>query len=145
MQTWQNKSRNVQKEETIELMSLSKPVERISTIFLGQKTPTKKGLIPTAVSGTGAEVAMKSVDNIFGGVVQNLMSINLPIVGTVGPIDAINFMIHGGFKNIRGGLTAVIGSKVLVGGLRSLGPISLPGSPPTGAVQSTTANSGASF
>ena len=126
-------------------MSLSKPIEKVSTIFLGQRTPTKKGIIPTAVSGTGAEIAMKSVDNIFGGPVQNILSINLPIVGTVGPIDALNFMIHGGFRNIKGGLTAVIGSKVLVGGLRSLGPISLPGGQPTGAPISPQASQGASF
>lgn len=126
---------------------LSKPVEKVSTIFLGEKVARKRGIIPTAVSGTGAEIAMKSVDNIFGGVVQNLLSINLPIVGTVGPIDFINFMIHGGVKNVKGGLTAVIGSKVLVGGLRSLGPISLPGlGGPTGApINPNTTNQGANF
>ena len=127
------------------LMSISKPIDTVRKTFLGEKSVTKRGIIPTAVSGTGAEIAMKSVDNIFGGVVQNLMSVNLPIVGTIGPIDFINFMIHGGPRNIRQGITAVIGSKVLVGGLRSLGPISLPGSSPTGAIQSTTANTGASF
>ena len=125
------------------MMSLSKPIEKVSTVFLGQRTPTKKGVIPTAVSGTGAEVAMKSVDSIFGAPVQRLFSINLPIVGTVGAIDALNFMIHGGFRNIRGGLTAVIGSKVLVGGLRSLGSIQLPGGAPTGApVQNTSQGAG---
>ena len=126
-------------------LSLSQPVDKVRKIFLGERTASKKGLIPTAVSGTGAEIAMKSVDNIFGGVVQNLMSINLPIVGTIGPIDALNFMIHGGFRNIRGGITAVVGSKVLVGGLRSLGPISLPGGQPTGAPLTPSASQGASF
>jgi hypothetical protein len=125
---------------------LSNPVSKISTIFLGEKVARKKGIIPTAVSGTGAEIAMKSVDNIFGGVVQNLLSVNLPIVGTIGPIDILNFMIHGGIKSPKSGLTAVIGSKVLVGGLRSLGPISLPGiAQPTGAPISPTTSQGASF
>ena len=126
-------------------MMLEKPFSKVSQLFLGQSTPTKKGLIPTAVSGTGAEVAMKSVDNIFGSPVQRIFSLNLPVVGTIGPIDFINFMIHGGFRNIRGGITAVVGSKVLVGGLRSLGPISLPGGAPTGSPTSSTPQLGAGF
>ena len=126
-------------------MMLEKSFSKAGQLFLGESTPRKKGLIPTAVSGTGAEVAMKSVDNIFGSPVQRIFSLNLPIVGPVGPIDFINFMIHGGFRNIRGGITAVVGSKVLVGGLRSLGPITLPGGTPTGSPTSSTPQLGAGF
>jgi len=105
-----------------------KPISKLRGVLIGEKSDKKRGLIPTAVLGTGAEIAMKTVDNIFGSNIQRLASFNLPLIGTVGPIDVLNFFIFGGIRNMRGGITAVIGSKVLGGGLASIGPISLPGS-----------------
>lgn len=119
---------------------LEKPTNKVRTIILGEKTDKKKGVIPTVVSGTGADLTMKAIDGVFGSPVQRFASINLPVIGPVGPIDVINFLIHGGFRNIRSGLTAVIGAKVVTGGLRTIGPFALPGagSPGQLTAQSTT-------
>ena len=70
---------------------------------------------------------MRMIDNIVGGPIQRLFSVNAPLVGTIGPIDFINFMIFSnGFKNFRGGATAVIGAKVILGGfLASASPINI--------------------
>jgi len=90
---------------------------KLSQIFIGEKVARKRGIIPTAVMGAGLEAGMRAVDNIFGGPVQRLFSANAPFVGTIGPIDALTFLImSNSFKDIRGGATAVIGAKLILGG-----------------------------
>jgi len=98
---------------------------KVSNILIGERTTKKRGLLPTAVIGAGAEAAMRMIDNIVGGPIQRIFSVNAPFVGTLGPIDFINFMIFSnGAKNIRSGVTAVIGAKIILGG--GFGGIALP-------------------
>ena len=100
---------------------------KVSMTLLGEREVKKRGIIPTAVIGAGAEAAMRAIDNIVGGPVQRLFSVNAPFIGTLGPIDFINFLIFSnGFKNIRAGATAVIGAKVILGGgLAAVSPINI--------------------
>ena len=99
--------------------------QKVSKVLIGEKDAKKRGLLPTAVIGAGAEAAMRMIDNIVGGPIQRLFSVQAPFVGTLGPIDFINFMIFSnGAKNIRQGITAVIGAKVILGG--GLSGIALP-------------------
>lgn len=114
---------------------------KVSNILVGEKTTKKRGLIPTAVIGAGAEAGMRMIDNIVGGPVQRIFSVNAPFIGTLGPIDFINFMIFSnGAKNIRSGVTAVIGAKIILGG--GLAGVALPSLGTAGinlAQQSSTA------
>jgi len=117
-----------------------KTIQKISKTFLGDATPAKKGILPTAVLGTGFEVAMKSVDAVFGSPVQRIFSFNLPVFGAVGLIDVINFMaFSNGLKNVRGGVTAVLGAKILQGGITSVGSVVFPGQAAPGAGQAQAA------
>lgn len=116
---------------------------KASMVLLGERTAKKRGIIPTAVSGIGVDFVLKTADNFVGGPVQSFASIPVPLVGTVGVLDAINFLIFSqGGRNIRGGLTAVFAAKAAVGALPLLGTISLPnrvsggqGSPVASGVQ----------
>jgi len=114
---------------------------KISQTLIGERSVKKRGLIPTAVVGAGSEAAMRMIDNIIGGPIQRLFSVNAPFIGTIGPIDFINFMIFSnGAKNIRGGVTAVVGAKIILGG--GLSGIALPALGTAGinlAQQSSTA------
>ena len=99
--------------------------QKVSKVLLGETSAKKRGLLPTAVIGAGAEAAMRMIDNIVGGPIQRIFSVNAPFVGTLGPIDFINFMIFSnGAKNIRQGITAVVGAKIILGG--GLSGIALP-------------------
>ena len=58
---------------------------------------------------------------------QKTLSFNLPILGSVGLIDVINYMTHaGGLKVSKKGIAAVGASKFVQGVLPSIGPIQLP-------------------
>jgi len=102
-------------------------------LLIGERTPKKRGILPTAVSGIGVDVAMRTIDNLVGAPLQKFAGINLPFVGNVGVIDAMNFLIFSaGGRNIKGGVIAVAGAKVVTGTLPSLGSIQLPGSVTSG-------------
>ena len=100
---------------------------KVSQVLLGEREGKKRGLIPTAIMGVGLEAGLRAADNIVGGPIQRLFSVNAPFVGTIGPLDAIVFLImSNGFKNLRGGATAVLGAKIILGGaLAAVSPINI--------------------
>ena len=100
---------------------------KVSQVLLGEREVKKRGIIPTAIMGVGLEAGLRAADNIIGGPIQRLFSVNAPFVGTIGPLDAIVFLVmSNGFKNLRGGATAVIGAKVILGGaLARASPINI--------------------
>ena len=72
-----------------------------------------KGILGNSASGIGTDQLMRLVDNVFGSPVQNIASVNVPVIGTVGPIDFLNYLVHAGklgFK--KEGLIAVLAAKV---------------------------------
>jgi len=96
----------------------SKTVGRVSTVLTGDRAPGKRGIIPTAVLGTGVFVSLTALDTqIFGGRIQNQFSIALPVLGVrLGLIDLINGLIFfQGKKRVRSAVTAVLGSKIITG------------------------------
>lgn len=116
---------------------------------VGRFKAGSKGVLGTAASGIGTDVLMRTVDNVVGSPVQRIFSFNLPVVGTVGLIDAINYVLHaGGFKISKNGIIALLAAKITSGALTQIGPIALPSSPvaATGVTKATGQESGgASF
>ena len=105
------------------------------TKFTGKLVPASKGIIQNFVTGVGADQTMRLLDNVVGAPVQKIFSVNLPIIGNVGPIDFLNYVAHaGGFKISKKGLIAVGSAKIASGVLTNIGPIRLPG---VAAAQST--------
>ena len=111
------------------LSGVEKPISKARQIFLGEQK-AKRGILPTIVSGVGFDLTAKMIDNTFGSPVQRIASFNIPFIGPIGPIDVINFFIHGGPRNLRGGFTAIIGAKAITGTLSNIGPFRLPGASP---------------
>lgn len=110
-------------------MVLNGVSSKASMVLLGERTAKKKGIIPTATGGVGVDMTLRAIDNLVGAPLQRFAGFNLPFVGNVGVIDALNFLIFSaGGKNLKGGITAVAGAKVVQGTLPALGSISLPGS-----------------
>ena len=113
---------------------------------IGNKiVPTSNGILQNVTTGIGADAGMRIIDGIFGSPVQRIFSFNIPILGTVGPIDFLNYIFHaGGFKFSKKGLIAVGAAKMASGTLRNIGPISLPGSslPSTTSAQGTVGATG---
>lgn len=104
-------------------MVLKGVTSKTSQILLGERTPRKRGIIPTATGGVGVDVMLKTFDNLVGSPLQRFASINAPFIGPVGPIDGLNFLIFsGGGRNLKGGLVAVVAAKLVTGGL-SLGNV----------------------
>jgi len=88
-----------------------------------------RSTLGVAAGGIGTDLLMRAVDGIFGSPVQRIFSFNLPILGPVGPIDILNYMIYaGGLKVSKRGLIAVASAKLVGGALTNIGPIALPGS-----------------
>lgn len=97
------------------------------TKFTGKIVPTSKGIIQNFVTGVGADQTMRLIDNVIGSPVQKIFSVNLPLIGNVGPIDFLNYIAHaGGFKISKKGLIAVGAAKIAAGVLPNIGPIRLP-------------------
>ena len=97
------------------------------TKFTGKIVPTSKGILQNATTGIGADSLMRLLDNVVGSPVQKIFSINLPVIGNVGPIDLLNYVAHaGGFKISKKGLIAVASAKIAGGVLPNIGPIKLP-------------------
>lgn len=102
---------------------------KASMVLLGERTAKKRGIIPTVASGVGVDMTLRAIDNLVGSPLQKVAGFNIPFLGNVGVIDALNFLIFsGGGKNMKGGITAVAGAKVVGGTLPAIGSISLPGS-----------------
>lgn len=100
---------------------------KASMVLLGERTAKKRGIIPTIASGAGVDVTMKAIDNLVGSPLQRFAGFNVPFIGPVGIIDAINFLIFSaGGRNMKGGITAVVGAKVVTGALPSIGNL-IPG------------------
>ena len=95
----------------------SKTVGRVSQVLVGEKSPGKRGIIPTAVLGTGVLVSLTAVDTqLLGGRISSI-SVPVPLLNVrVGIIDLINFLIFfQGPKRTRSAVTAVLGSKLITG------------------------------
>lgn len=87
-----------------------------------------RSVIGTAAGGIGSDILMKTIDNVTGGNVQRLASINIPFLGPVGLIDAFNYMIYaGGAKINKRGIIAVVAAKVATGAITSVGSLNIPG------------------
>ena len=97
------------------------------TKFTSKIVPTSKGILQNATTGIGADSLMRLLDNVVGSPVQKIFSINLPLIGNVGPIDFLNYVAHaGGFKISKKGLIAIGAAKIAGGVLPNIGPIRLP-------------------
>ena len=72
----------------------SKSASKVSQILVGERSPGKRGIVPTAVLGTGVLVSLTALDTqLLGGRISSI-SVALPVIGIrVGIIDAINFLI----------------------------------------------------
>jgi len=98
----------------------SKTVGKVSTILTGERSPGKRGIIPTAVLGTGVLVSLTALDTqLLGGRLTTLFSFPIPVINVrIGLIDLINGLIFfQGPKRVRSALTAVLGSKVITGAI----------------------------
>jgi len=96
----------------------SKSVGRVSQVLVGSRQPGSRGVIPTAILGTGVFVSLTALDTqLFGGRVQGSFSFPLPVLGVrLGLIDLVNFLIFfQGPKRVRSAVTAVLGSKIITG------------------------------
>jgi len=118
------------------LVTGSKTVGRVSQALVGQRAPGARGIIPTAVLGTGVFVTLSALDTqLLGGRLQAI-SIPLPVLGVrLGLVDLINFLIFfQGPKRLRSAVTAVGGSKIITGAVSvsALLPSGLTGGLPIG-------------
>jgi len=106
-----------------------KTIMRLSKTLTGDAQPGKKGVIPTAILGTGVFVTLSALDSTILGNRLQAISISLPLVGNFGIIDAINFAIFfTGKSRVRSAVTAVVGSKLITGAVSIAGLVGgLPG------------------
>jgi len=84
----------------------------------GERSPGKRGIIPTAVLGTGVLVSLTALDTqLLGGRLTTIFSFPIPIINVrLGLIDLINGLIFfQGPKRARSAITAVLGSKIITG------------------------------
>ena len=104
-------------------MSVSSQVQKFGNRFI----PQSRTMIQAGFTGIGFDQGMKAVDNLIGSPLQKTLSFNLPILGSVGLIDIINYMTHaGGLKVSKKGIAAVGASKFVQGVLPSIGGFQLP-------------------
>ena len=106
----------------------SKQIGRLSQALVGERAPGKRGIIPTAVLGTGVLVSLTALDTqLLGGRLTSIFSFPIPIINIrIGLIDVINGLIFfQGNKRTRSAITAVVGSKIITGAV-SLGAL-IPG------------------
>ncbi len=95
-----------------------KTVGKLSMALTGERAPGKKGIIPTAILGTGVLVSLTALDTqLLGGRLTTLFSFPIPIINVrLGLIDVINGLIFfQGPKRARSAITAVLGSKIITG------------------------------
>ena len=87
-----------------------------------------KGMLGTAAGGIGTNMLMRTVDNITGGNVQRVFSVNLQILGPTGLIDFLTYLVYSnGLKLSKRGFIALGAAKLVGGVLTSIGPINIPG------------------
>jgi len=99
------------------LVFASKSVGRVSQVLVGQRQPGQRGVIPTAILGTGVFVSLTALDTQLLGGRLSAISFGLPGLGIrVGLVDVVNFLIFfQGPKRLRSAITAVGGSKLITG------------------------------
>ena len=93
-------------------------VQRVAQILTGEKTPSKRGIIPTAILGTGVLVSLTALDTqLLGGRLTSIFSFPIPFLNIrVGLIDIINGLIFfQGKTRTKSAVTAVLGSKLITG------------------------------
>ncbi len=95
----------------------SKTIGRVSQALVGQRQPGARGVIPTAILGTGVFVSLTALDTQLLGGRLSAISIPLPGLGVrFGVVDLVNFLIFfQGPKRLRSAITAVGGSKIITG------------------------------
>ena len=87
-----------------------------------------KSVLSTAAGGIGTDILLKTVDNATGGNVQRLASINLPVVGAIGPIDFLTYIIYAnGLKISKRGFIALLSAKLATGAISTVGGLNIPG------------------
>ena len=99
-------------------MVLKAQVQRVSQVLTGEKTPAKRGIIPTAILGTGVLVSLTALDTqLLGGRLTSIFSFPIPFLNIrVGLIDIINGLIFfQGKTRTKSAVTAVLGSKLITG------------------------------
>ena len=102
-------------------MVLKAQVQRVSQILTGEKTPSKRGIIPTAILGTGVLVSLTALDTqLLGGRLTSIFSFPIPVLNiSVGLIDLINGLIFfQGKTRMKSAVTAVLGSKIITGAVQ---------------------------
>lgn len=92
-------------------------IGRVSQLLVGERQPGKRGIVPTAILGTGVLVSLTALDTQLLGGRVSAISFPLPVLGVrLGVIDLINFAIFfQGKKRVRSAVTAVLGSKLITG------------------------------
>jgi len=98
----------------------SKTVGKVSTILTGERSPGKRGILPTAVLGTGVLVTLTALDTqLLGGRLTQVFSFPIPVINVrLGLIDIINGLIFfQGPRRARSAITAVLGSKIITGAI----------------------------
>ena len=98
----------------------SKTIMKVSTVLTGERSPGKRGILPTAVMGTGVLVTLTALDTqLLGGRLTGLLSFPIPILNVrLGLIDLINGLIFfQGPKRAKSAITAVLGSKLITGAI----------------------------
>ena len=99
-------------------MVLKAQTQRVAQILTGEKTPSKRGIIPTAILGTGVLVSLTALDTqLLGGRLTSIFSFPVPFLNIrVGLIDIINGLIFfQGKTRTKSAVTAVLGSKLITG------------------------------
>ena len=102
-------------------MVLKAQVQRVSQVLTGEKTPAKRGIIPTAILGTGVLVSLTALDTqLLGGRLTSIFSFPIPVLNiSVGLIDLINGLIFfQGKTRMKSAVTAVLGSKIITGAVQ---------------------------
>ena len=106
------------------MASLVAPVQKFAKKF----EAGSKGVLGTAAGGIGTDLLMKTIDNVTGGNVQRIFSVNLPVLGPVGAIDFLNYIIYAnGLKISKRGFIAVGAAKLATGAISSIGSLNIPG------------------
>ena len=99
-------------------MVLKAQTQRVAQILTGEKSPSKRGIIPTAILGTGVLVSLTALDTqLLGGRLTSIFSFPIPLLNIrVGLIDVINGLIFfQGKTRMKSAVTAVLGSKLITG------------------------------
>ena len=99
-------------------MVLKAQTQRVAQILTGEKTPSKRCIIPTAILGTGVLVSLTALDTqLLGGRLTSIFSFPIPFLNIrVGLIDIINGLIFfQGKTRTKSAVTAVLGSKLITG------------------------------